>query len=87
VALTASVLATDVRRVLAAGCDAHLAKPLKKATLLAALARFAAPGGRPEGAGRATPSSTLQGRAGTRGARARPPPHADCSAPVATRNR
>jgi CheY-like chemotaxis protein len=41
VALTASAMAEDVRQALAAGCDAHLAKPLKKAILLAALARHA----------------------------------------------
>jgi CheY-like chemotaxis protein len=45
VALTASVMLEDVRQALDAGCDAHLAKPLKKATLLAALGRFTAPGG------------------------------------------
>ena len=39
VALTASAMAEDVRQALAAGCDAHLAKPVKKATLLAAIAR------------------------------------------------
>jgi CheY-like chemotaxis protein len=37
IALTASVMAEDVRQALAAGCDAHLAKPLKKAALLAAI--------------------------------------------------
>jgi CheY-like chemotaxis protein len=34
VALTASVLAEDVRNALAAGCNMHLAKPLRKHTLL-----------------------------------------------------
>ncbi len=38
-ALTASAMADDVREALHAGCNAHLAKPLKKAALLAALAR------------------------------------------------
>jgi CheY-like chemotaxis protein len=34
IALTASVLEEDVRNALAAGCNVHLAKPLKKQTLL-----------------------------------------------------
>ena len=42
VALTASAMAEDVRRALDAGCDAHLAKPVKKATLLEAIDRYAA---------------------------------------------
>jgi len=37
VALTASALEGDVRNCLAAGCNAHLSKPLKKATLLSAI--------------------------------------------------
>jgi CheY-like chemotaxis protein len=45
VALTASAMAEDIRQALAAGCDAHLAKPLKKATLLAAVIRHATPAG------------------------------------------
>jgi two-component system, sensor histidine kinase and response regulator len=36
-ALTASALDEDVRRTLAAGCDMHVSKPLKKAVLIAAL--------------------------------------------------
>jgi CheY-like chemotaxis protein len=48
VALTASVMAEDIRQALAAGCDAHLAKPLKKAALLAAIDHYSA-----RGAGRA----------------------------------
>ena len=44
VALTASAMAEDVRQALDAGCDAHLAKPLKKAALLAALIRHIGPG-------------------------------------------
>ncbi|MDB5107687.1 MAG: multi-sensor hybrid histidine kinase, partial [Candidatus Binatus sp.] len=34
VALTASALSEDVARALAAGCDSHVSKPVKKATLL-----------------------------------------------------
>jgi PAS domain S-box-containing protein len=37
IALTASALGDAVRKSLAAGCDAHIAKPVNKATLLAAL--------------------------------------------------
>ncbi len=37
VALTASVLEDDVKRSLAAGCDAHVSKPVKKPALLAAI--------------------------------------------------
>ena len=36
-ALTASVLAEDLSKALEAGCDAHIAKPVKRATLLAAV--------------------------------------------------
>ena len=36
-ALTASVLAEDLGKALEAGCDAHIAKPVKKAALLAAV--------------------------------------------------
>ncbi|RZJ09588.1 MAG: CHASE2 domain-containing protein [Rubrivivax sp.] len=43
VALTANVFDTDVQQSLAAGCDAHLAKPLSLAALLQALARHARP--------------------------------------------
>jgi signal transduction histidine kinase/DNA-binding response OmpR family regulator len=41
VALTASAMPEDVRRALEAGCDAHLAKPVKKQILLAAIERYA----------------------------------------------
>jgi CheY-like chemotaxis protein len=37
-ALTASTLEDDVRKALEAGCDAHVAKPIRKETLLAAIA-------------------------------------------------
>jgi CheY-like chemotaxis protein len=36
-ALTASVLTEALKKALDAGCDAHIAKPVKKATLLAAV--------------------------------------------------
>ena len=39
IALTASALETDVRRSLEAGADLHVSKPVKKATLLAAIER------------------------------------------------
>jgi PAS domain S-box-containing protein len=38
IALTASALASDVQRTRTAGCDLHVSKPVKKATLLAAIA-------------------------------------------------
>ena len=38
-ALTAFTLSGEVERCLSAGCDAHLAKPVKKRTLLDAIAR------------------------------------------------
>ena len=37
IALTASALKEDVERSLEAGCDQHVAKPVRKATLLAAI--------------------------------------------------
>jgi PAS domain S-box-containing protein len=43
IALTASALVEDVRRCLEAGCDAHVAKPVKRATLLAAIRKLVNP--------------------------------------------
>lgn len=43
VALTASAMPEDVQRTLEAGCDAHLAKPIKKQILLEAIQRYARP--------------------------------------------
>jgi CheY-like chemotaxis protein len=43
VALTANAMENDVRRSLDAGCNAHLAKPVKKAALLESIARHARP--------------------------------------------
>ncbi|MBF0426820.1 MAG: response regulator [Magnetococcales bacterium] len=43
VALTAHALHEDIVQSLKAGCDAHLAKPIKKKTLLATLQRYAPP--------------------------------------------
>jgi len=43
VALTANAFDTDVQQSLAAGCDAHLTKPLSLAALLQALAKYAIP--------------------------------------------
>ncbi len=37
IALSASVLEEDARRALSAGCNMHLAKPIKKRTLLDAI--------------------------------------------------
>lgn len=44
VALTANAFDGDERQSLAAGCDAHLTKPIDRAALLRALARHARPG-------------------------------------------
>ena len=44
VALTAHALKEDEEESLRAGCDAHLTKPIKKATLLETIAAFAVPG-------------------------------------------
>ncbi len=41
VALTANVLKEDLDKALASGCIAHLTKPIKKKTLLAAIAQYA----------------------------------------------
>jgi PAS domain S-box-containing protein len=40
VALTAFALKEDVEKILAAGCDTHVAKPVKKATLLRAIEEY-----------------------------------------------
>ena len=40
VALTANALQEEVEKSLAAGCDAHMTKPIKKQALLAAVARY-----------------------------------------------
>lgn len=42
VALTAHAMKEDVERTLAAGCNAHINKPIKKAVLLESIAEFAA---------------------------------------------
>ncbi len=44
VALTASAMPEDVRRALEAGCDGHVAKPVKKDVLLQAIEQFARAG-------------------------------------------
>jgi CheY-like chemotaxis protein len=43
VALTANAMEEDVLRCLDAGCDAHVAKPVRKTALLASIARHARP--------------------------------------------
>nr|CRH06855.1 putative response regulator receiver modulated histidine kinase with PAS domain [Candidatus Magnetococcus massalia] len=43
IALTAHALRDDAQRSLEAGCDAHLTKPIKKQTLLDAIARYRKP--------------------------------------------
>ena len=42
VALTASALDDQEARTRESGCDAHVAKPVKKATLLATISRYGA---------------------------------------------
>jgi len=45
-ALTAQALAEETRQIIEAGCDAHLTKPIRKADLLAAIAKHVrGPGG------------------------------------------
>ncbi|MBF0427113.1 MAG: response regulator, partial [Magnetococcales bacterium] len=44
IALTAYALAEDIAQSLEAGCDAHLAKPVKKRALLEVVAQHAARG-------------------------------------------
>ncbi|MFI5353106.1 MAG: response regulator [Candidatus Binatales bacterium] len=56
IALTASALKEDVERSLEAGCDQHVAKPVRKATLLAAIRDIMT---KPGGAGATTSPSTL----------------------------
>ena len=62
-ALTASTLDDDIRRAFAAGCNAHIAKPVRKATLLTAIEEtlllVAA------GAGKPTPPATASPLAST----------------------
>jgi CheY-like chemotaxis protein len=41
VALTANALTEDLHKSLAAGCDGHLTKPIKKAALLEAIGAYA----------------------------------------------
>jgi CheY-like chemotaxis protein len=41
IALTAYAMAEDAQKSLEAGCAAHLTKPIKKASLLAAIAKHA----------------------------------------------
>jgi CheY-like chemotaxis protein len=43
VALTANAMEEDILRCLDAGCDAHVAKPVRKAALLASIERHARP--------------------------------------------
>ncbi|HVA80088.1 MAG TPA: PAS domain S-box protein [Candidatus Binataceae bacterium] len=43
IALTASALVEDVRRCLAAGCDLHVAKPVKRTTLVSAIYQLVNP--------------------------------------------
>ncbi|MFA5755910.1 MAG: response regulator, partial [Smithellaceae bacterium] len=43
IALTAYALTEDAAKSEEAGCDTHLTKPVKKAVLLEAIRRFAAP--------------------------------------------
>jgi PAS domain S-box-containing protein len=47
-ALTADAFEDAVDRSLSSGCSAHLTKPIRKTTLLDAIAKYAKPGGRPD---------------------------------------
>jgi len=61
IALTASALDEDVKRSLAAGCDQHISKPVRRPALLAAIrkamAKPTAPAAEPEQAAAANPQS------------------------------
>jgi CheY-like chemotaxis protein len=61
IALTASALDEDVKRSLAAGCDQHISKPVRRPVLLAAIrkaiAKPTAPAAEPEQAAAANPDS------------------------------
>ena len=61
IALTASALDEDVKRSLAAGCDQHISKPVRRPVLLAAIrkaiAKPRAPAAEPEQAAAANPQS------------------------------
>jgi two-component system, sensor histidine kinase and response regulator len=61
IALTASALDEDVKRSLAAGCDQHISKPVRRPVLLAAIrkamAKPTAPAAEPEQAAAANPQS------------------------------
>ncbi|HWX36722.1 MAG TPA: response regulator, partial [Steroidobacteraceae bacterium] len=54
-ALTASALEADVRRAIEVGCDMHVSKPVKKSTLLMAIAEVVEDGERVDAAPRADP--------------------------------
>ena len=70
-ALSAHAFATDAQASLAAGCDAHLAKPVSKATLMAALATL-----RPQAmAACAAPAAASRWRARRHRRRHRPGAH------------
>jgi CheY-like chemotaxis protein len=49
IALTAAVFADSVRDIIEAGCDGHIAKPVKKETLLKKIRQFAKPNARSNG--------------------------------------
>ena len=49
-ALTANAFQEELDKSLAAGCDAHLTKPIKKKTLLEAIRRYAVTSPRKEAA-------------------------------------
>jgi CheY-like chemotaxis protein len=65
IALTAFALEEDVQRILAAGCNAHLAKPVKKRMLLDAICNAAlmcngkAPAGQPAAGPALEPAGTF----------------------------
>jgi CheY-like chemotaxis protein len=57
IALTASALASDVRHASEVGCDLHVSKPVKKSTLLKAIASVVEDGEQYQAV--ATPSSSF----------------------------
>ena len=53
IALTASALEGDVRRAIQVGCDMHVSKPVKKSTLLKAIANVVENAARDDAASKA----------------------------------
>jgi len=60
VALTASAMEEDLVKTRAAGCDAHIAKPMKRAVLFEAIRKYAAHTARANGVAVASVESSTK---------------------------